>query len=93
LQHLPCKERIFWCPNCGTLKTEGDVPESECPRLVDRVRQFLTHLPGTVVVANRLGVTDSVGWRRLTDGTITRTPVTDDLADQVTEVLGVEHET
>ena len=25
--------RVFWCPRCGTLKTDGAVPVFEAPRL------------------------------------------------------------
>lgn len=28
--------RVFWCPRCGTLKTEGMVPEFQPPKLVGR---------------------------------------------------------
>jgi hypothetical protein len=25
--------RVWWCPNCGSLKTEGRTPEHEAPRI------------------------------------------------------------
>jgi len=32
---------VFWCSRCGTLKTDGAVPEYELPKLVGRVRTLL----------------------------------------------------
>ena len=29
--------KVFWCPRCGTLKTEGCVPEFEAPAIVKRL--------------------------------------------------------
>jgi hypothetical protein len=34
---------IFWCPLCGTLKMAGSVPESEQPKIVERLRKLLLH--------------------------------------------------
>jgi hypothetical protein len=45
LQHVNNGEpRVFWCPRCGTLKTEHGVPEYEVPKLIQRIDVFLCRL-------------------------------------------------
>lgn len=33
--------RVSWCPRCGTLKTEGCIPEYVAPTLVARATRLL----------------------------------------------------
>ncbi len=37
---------VHWCPNCGTLKTEGNVPEFERPRIGLALEAAMTHVEG-----------------------------------------------
>ena len=37
---------VFWCPRCGTLKTEGCVPEFESPMIVKRVKVLVEIMVG-----------------------------------------------
>ena len=56
-----CPIFIFWCPRCGTLKTEGNVPESEAPMLVDRCRKFGETLgPSWRQLWHMLGIEESI---------------------------------
>jgi len=34
------KPPTFWCPRCGTIKSEGSVPEFEEPKLVERAKKL-----------------------------------------------------
>jgi len=36
--------KVFWCPRCGTLKTEGMVPEEDVPKIVGRAHALCTTL-------------------------------------------------
>lgn len=39
--------RVWWCPRCGTIKSEGGVPEHEAPRFLAAVLRNLEHYEDT----------------------------------------------
>ena len=36
--------KVFWCPRCGTIKSEGSVPEFEKPIIVERANKLCQQL-------------------------------------------------
>jgi hypothetical protein len=47
---------VFWCPRCGTIKTEGCVPEFEAPTIVKRLNDNQRFFPNDALV--RQGLVD-----------------------------------
>lgn len=52
---------VFWCSRCGTLKTQGKRPDSEAPKLVQRVRALREETKQIVVFLGRLGIDEAIG--------------------------------
>lgn len=60
---------VFWCPHCGTIKTDlaSHEPDISVPYLVDRVKRFRALanegqglLPGDAALWHRLGIGESI---------------------------------
>lgn len=64
---------IFWCPRCGTVKFQTDIPQSGpvyVPKLVERCRQFTKWVnsaglgkffpEGILQELHRLGIAESI---------------------------------
>jgi hypothetical protein len=52
---------VFWCPRCGTIRTQfNDYVEDDVPKLPIRTAQFINALgPSWTALAHRLGVTEA----------------------------------
>ena len=63
-------QRIFWCPRCGSVKTEnGDFHETSQPMLVSRARKAYdgslktsSYNWATVDIKDWREILDAIGW-------------------------------
>jgi hypothetical protein len=55
--------KVFWCPRCGTIKSEPGVPEFESPRivgLVDKAADTFRDVHDAMVILGRTRMADAM---------------------------------